>query len=78
MLLNLLCSLGPVGEVYQNLPYIKRCAQNSIRKCGGEVYRKVRNSVCMCKHIVYYIIHHVASIEFTHSVAGLFPCWSRI
>lgn len=35
-------SMGPVREICQNLPYTEGCAQNSSRKCGGQLYGRVR------------------------------------
>lgn len=34
-------SVGPVRQICQNLPEFERCAQNSIGKCGCELFRKV-------------------------------------
>lgn len=64
---NLLCSLGPVREICQNLPHVERRAQNSIRKCGGQVYRKVIYNACIymyeCIVCISKRIHHAASVE---------------
>lgn len=40
-------SLGPVREVCQNIPHVDGCAQNSIRKCGGQLHRWVSLWYCL-------------------------------
>lgn len=62
---HFLCSVGPVREIHENLPHIERCAQNSIRKCGGQLYRKVKG---------YITVYKFSSLLMLCQVSLLYNC----